>query len=92
MRVMVMVGGQAELPEVVGALGPARQPRGPLERPATSSAIKMPMIAITTSSSTSVKPRRWTVLDNLIMAALLSGVRESLAERRQPTQNMTPVC
>ena len=89
MRVMILVGGHAELPKVVGALRHTEKPHGLLPTAGNNSAIKMPMIAITTNSSTSVKPRRWTALDNFGMAALLSGSR-FIAERRQPTRAMTP--
>ena len=45
------------------------------------------MMAMTTSSSMSVKPRRWVVLKNLSMAASAFSGRDLLAERRQPTRH-----
>src|SRR6478672_4800680 len=53
----------------------------------SNSAIKMPIIAITTNNSISVKPRCWTALKNLFMAALLSGVGRRWHPRRHTTQS-----
>ena len=53
---LVVVQGQADLLEVVDALRRAGPPRGRPARPAASSAIRTAMIAMTTSSSMSVKP------------------------------------
>ena len=54
---LVVHRGQRELLEVVGALDATGRQPGPPGRPATTDAIRAAMMAITTESSISVKPR-----------------------------------
>ena len=70
-RVMESVCGEAELPEVVGALDPVRRLPA-LCTAGTSRPMRMAMIAITTSSSISVNPRRAVVSEFASTAAPLS--------------------
>ena len=55
-RVVMDLHRDANLLEIVLALRCGAPIRGPPESPASSSATRMPMIAITTNTSTSVKP------------------------------------
>jgi hypothetical protein len=54
---VIVVGGEAQLFEVVGALHPRRR-LADLCTAGRSKPIRMAMMAMTTSNSTSVKPRR----------------------------------
>ena len=62
----IIVGRERELLQVVDALRTPSRPRGRTAPPGKSSEIKTAMMAITTSNSMSVKPRRLrdTILDS----------------------------